>query len=340
MKGRPVTVENIKESVKSEYERVKNNFNRYSQSESFKRTRDTANEIFTTLGQVFLVMIKVVLVIIFIIALIVFLLVIIGVMANGWNFHTWPLSAIPFREHIGLVFHDISFFSIALMFVILIPVVSILAGIIKLVFNIRTRYGILSAFAWTIWSLALVFVIISLISGKNLVSNTYKEKDESLLELNDSKPLYINVDDSSLSGWKIEYYSFFGRDIIHNKINDVCYLEPRLYIRTSNDNSTRLVIEKTSTIPPFWDDNYQDFQYEWYQQDTMLVFDNYFKINEDDIWQLPGMNIFLYVPDGQKLFIDKSLKDLMENKDEEDYLTVDYNTRLIMENGRLKALNP
>jgi phage shock protein PspC (stress-responsive transcriptional regulator) len=338
MKGRPVTVENIQDSVKLEYERVKDNFNKYSKSESFKRSRDTAYEILNTLGQIALVMIKVVLILLgvgLVIALLAFLLGFFGVVAVGWDFHEWKLPNIPLREHIGPVFHNITFFSIALMLVILIPVVSILAGIVKLIFGIRTGYGILSAFAWTIWALALVYVIISLISGKNLDLHSYKEKDEVILEVNNAKSLYVNLDRKTFSGWEIGYFTFLNHEIIRNKITDQYYLKPRFSILPSEDTLMRIVIEKTATIPPFRKHFYKNCQYYWSQQDTLLILDNYFNFDEDEIWQLPGINICLFVPEGRTLVLDRRIEELIKDSYQEDFPLFQYNTLLTMKNGKL-----
>jgi phage shock protein PspC (stress-responsive transcriptional regulator) len=343
MRGRPVTVENIQESVKSEYERVKDSFNKYSQSESFKRTRDTVNEVFTTFGQIFLAIIKIILIVIGVamaIVLITLLLGFFGVIAAGWNFHTWQLPDIPFREHIGPMFHDITFFSIALLLVIMIPAVAILGGIIKLIFNVKTHYSVLSAFAWTIWSLALVFLIISVISGKDLINNSYKEKDEVILNINKSKPLYINIYDTILPDWKMGYYTFFGHEIIRNKINEKCYLKPSIYINTSDDSSMRMIIEKSSSILSFDDNIYSNYQYNWDQTDTTIILDNYFSIHEEDLWQLPGINVYVLVPEGKEIFIDKDLKELIKPIENGNYSVLEYNTRLIMKNNRLEPVIP
>lgn len=349
MKGRPVTVENIQESVKTEYEKVKDNVSRYSRSESFRRTRDTANDIFITLGKIFLAIIKVVLIIIGVaisIAVIGCILGLIGVLSTGGNFNAF--HGLHLNNQIGLLFHDVSLFSVALTTVILIPVIAILTGIIKLVFNIKTHYGILSAFAWTIWSLALVFVIISAISGEKLISETYKQKDEVTLDIKNSKPLYIKLGKASFSGWKTGYYTLFGREIIHDKTEEICYLKPHIYFSSSENDVVRMKIEQTSTIPSFdefdndfGDDFDDDYNYSWQMEDTLLLLDDYFSLDEDELWHIPGMNITIFLPEGQQVILDRSLKELVGNdKEDEDYAVVEYNTKLIMEQGKLNKLKP
>jgi phage shock protein PspC (stress-responsive transcriptional regulator) len=342
MRGRPVTVENIQESVKSEYERVKDNINKYSHSESFKRTRDTAYDILTQLGHIVVVLLKVVLILIGIglaFVLFAFLLGYFGIISTGWNFYSGHFPATQFRQPIDSMFNGVNFFSLALILVIIIPVIAIITGIIKAVFDIRSRSGILSAFAWTIWSLALVYVIISLITGRNLISKTYVEKDQVILDINNSKPLYIRLENDYINGRSMGYYNFLGRDIIRNKTKEECYLIPHFSVKKSDDSLTHLTIERTAIIPPL-DKEYRNYQYDWYQSDTILILDKYFSIYEHDIWQLPGMDICLLIPEGQKIEFHENMKPLFQNSDEENYMIPEYDRLLRMKDNKLSRLKP
>jgi phage shock protein PspC (stress-responsive transcriptional regulator) len=351
MKGRPVTVENIQESVKSEYDKVKDNLNRYSQSESFRRSRDTINEVFTTLGRIILAVIKVILIVVGVciaIAVVACILGLIGVFTTGGNFNAYHFHNFNFPDHFGPLFHDLTLFSIALAAVILIPVIAILAGIIKLVFNIKTRHGILSAFAWTIWSLALVYVIIAVLSGNNFMVETYKQKDEVTLNVNSTKPMYIKMIETSISKRGTGYFTLFGKEMVRDKIENVCYIKPQVYFNTSEDSKGRMLLERSSSIPPFdeFDDDFEHhfsryYDYEWKLEDTLLLLDQFFSIDDDHMWQLPGMRITIYLPEGQNVMIDRSMQELVgHNQKDEEFSILEYNVPLIMEKGRLRELNP
>ncbi len=314
MKGRPVTVETITDSVKSEYEKVKDNFNRYSQSESFQKARKTANEIFSGLGQILLVTLKIILILIgagCIIALIFFMLGIAGILTHGGWFNGFNIHGFQLNDQIAPLFHDLTLFSLALTVVILIPLIAILAGTIKMIFNIRTHYGVLSAFAWTIWSLALVYVIISALSDDRIISKASHQKLEYKLDIDRIKALNIKVNKEILTGWNTEYYTFFGEQIIHDKRKDLCYLEPHLDIRPSDDNTVRLMIEHTSAIPHLRNRYEKDYEYFWHQNDTLLLLDNYYSIDQDLIWSLPSTTIILLLPENQKVLLDPSLRKLL-----------------------------
>jgi phage shock protein PspC (stress-responsive transcriptional regulator) len=351
MKGRPVTVENIQESVKTEYEKVKDNLNKYSHSESFRRTRDTVNDIFTTLGRIILTLMKVILIIFGVaiaIAAVACIMALVGVFSSGENFNTLHFHGLKFHDQVVPLFHDVTIFSLALMTVIVIPVIAIFAGIIRLVFNLRSRYGVLSAFAWTLWSLALVYVIISAISGNKLVSDTYKQKDEVTLALKSAKPLYIKIGKTSITGSDIGYYTFFGREIIHDKREEICYLKPHVYFETSGTEAARMMIEHTYTIPTFYESDNEirdqldnDYNYAWQLQDTLLLLSEYFSLDEDEIWQLPGMRLTIYIPENQRVVLDRSLKEFIgQNNEDADSMRLEYDMPLIMEKGKLLEHRP
>jgi phage shock protein PspC (stress-responsive transcriptional regulator) len=343
MKGRPVTVENIQESVKSEYEKVKDNLNSYSQSESFKRTRNTFLDILNSFGQILIVFFKVILIIIGVcigISVVALILTFLGVFSFG-NFNT----GINFSNHLEPFLGNITLFSIALAAVIIIPAIAILNGIIKLVFNIKSRLPILSAFAWTLWSLALVFVIIALLSGKSIFYESIKQKDKVSLKLKQNKPLYINVKENSFSGWETGHLTLFGRDVVRDKVEDRCYFHPSVAIRSTDQEIASMVIEQSFSFPfseEFWDNHeyhvWNEFEYKWSQDDTVLILDNYFGIEDERLWQLPGMRITIYLPEGQQIVLDDDIKDLIVDNYSENNSLPDFNTHLVMENDKLSKV--
>ncbi|TVR74456.1 MAG: PspC domain-containing protein, partial [Marinilabiliales bacterium] len=169
MRGEKVTISNIEKGVKQEYEDVKANWKNIEKSEGYKRTRSSVEEIFQVIGRIFLVVARIVLILVgvaLVFAGFVVLMSFLGVFffqstifSIGWfSGSFFPLSQFlsAFVEPVNL-----TVFLVALFFAVIIPLVSIIYGGIKLVFNLKAKDGGLGVVALVIW-VASISVMLSL----------------------------------------------------------------------------------------------------------------------------------------------------------------------------------
>ena len=336
MRGRPVTVENIHESVKSEFHRVKDNFKRYSQSESFRRTRETAGDVLATLGNIILVFLKVLLIIIgivILVAIIVFGISFIVVISSGGMWHGWHFPEVDFWRHIAWLFHDFTLFTFALIAVIIIPLIGLLIGLIKLIFGIRSHNNVLSAFLWTFWALALVIVIVSFLTDKKTFSSRhyYNKKDVSI-EISDNRTLYIDLERELLPDRGLDYYSVFSKEIIYDEGSETCYLHPIFRLKSSDSDKLFVEFRYNSLIPDFGNKFRYTREYDWSLNDTLLMLSNYLEVDNDAIWILPGLEIVLYVPDNQIVMLDDDLIEIAKKNDENTPLPLQYYNKALKVN--------
>ena len=232
------------------------------------------------------------------------------------------------------MFREVTFFSIAIFIVILIPVIAILSGIIRLVFNLKRRSGVLPAFGWTIWSLALVFVLITVILGFNNVAIGQHYREVKTLNVPDKKVLYLRLDENDLNLNSMNYYTIFGKELIRDKWGEDFLLEPEMRIEPSEDETTRLQIEYSTVFP--WEDEMDYDLFNFTFRDTILVIDNYWRIDEDEFWRLPRVCLTLYVPEGQEIHIDPDFKKIPAYTGEDDpWPAWYYRQKLIMEDNSL-----
>jgi len=344
MRGRPVTVGNIQESVTSEFHKVKDNFRRYTQSESFRKTRDTTNEVLATLGNIFLVLLKVILIIIgvgLVVAVVAVTLSIIAAFTAGGIWHGWHFPDLFFRQHITPLFHDFTLFTLALITVVLIPAIAILTGIIKLVFNIQTRNSILSAFAWTFWALALVFVVISFLSGEHGFSSRHQYKKEiTTLDVEPNTTLYITLEQEQLTGEDFSYYSVLGREVIRDKSRGICYIAPSFSIESAIDDKTSLALWYNTTIPEFGNRSGYDKEYFWQLHDTILILGNYLKYDEEDVWMFPYLKVILYLPEEQYVRLSDDIEEIANrNKAGNVWPSWYYNTLMTIKDNEMMPVS-
>jgi phage shock protein PspC (stress-responsive transcriptional regulator) len=341
MKGQPVTIENIQQSVKKEFIKVKDNLNNLSKSESYKKAQHAAAETLSVIGNVLLVTLKVVLVIFGValaIAGIAFIIALITSLFSGGVFFDWHIPHLPINEYIIPLVNNFSLMGLALSLVLLIPVVALFIGILKLIFGVKSHTPVLSAFAWTFWVLALVFVIASVASGNKLISYSYKQNDYKTINISSKSTLYIGLGRDKWKNRGIEYYSFFGREILHSNYDEVCYIHPRLEIQSFENDKPEIGMEYTAVIPRFNDDYDENIEYNWVLNDTILLLDEYFSIDEDCIWQMPGMKIILSVPEQQKIVLNADINAVFGREENNISEDLQYGTILIMKEGNLVPL--
>lgn len=338
MRGRPVNVENIQDHVKAEFSKVKDNWKSYSRSESYQRSRQAASDVFSILGNIFVVIAKVILVLIgvgFALGLLILLITLFsGISSNGF-FHGWHWPRIHPGPDLFPFFYQHTLFGIAVLLVVLIPVIAIMVGILRVILNVRSRNRILSAFGWTIWSLALVFVIFSLITMNFNAPVVHHTTEEKLLDLNQHEILYVEMDHENFRH-RTPRYHFFGREIVHDKFSDRCYLQPVLQIESTTADRPFLVIEENAMLPDFEENDFTYYNYLWEFHDSVLILPAFFSVDEEDFWQIPGMRIMLYLPEDQKIKLDRDLYDMLDLPDDSHWLDeADFYRPLQMQNRRL-----
>ena len=116
-------------------------------------------------------------------------------------------------------------------------------------------------------------------------------------------------------------------------------MKPQLEFRNSDNGNIHVQLEKISSIPGGDDDPWENMHYEWYQQDSLLLLQKYFSVDDNKIWFMPGMHVIVYLPEGQKVFLDKDVDELID-RDELDSTFVKpvYNEELVMTGKGLQVL--
>jgi hypothetical protein len=94
-----------------------------------------------------------------------------------------------------------------------------------------------------------------------------------------------------------------------------------------------MTIEYRTAFPDFEDDYYNDLYYEWELVDSLLLLNEYFSLDDDDIWQGPGVKVTLFMPEGQRFRISKNLEEIIDKNESPMTIYGDYYGR------ELKILN-
>lgn len=325
MKGKPVTISTIGKSVSGEYQNVKSNFSNWTQSEN---TRNTLHEMTSALTKVILFIFKVFLYafgIVFLIIGSLFLAFILMLFFGSIDiFHSHGLfSGWPIPDFTGWISNpaNLKLLAISLFVLVLIPLVSLIYAGIKISFHIQTKSVVLRATALTAWILALILFFTVLFSEMSHVSIEAMGSDSKTLTLRPNSTLYIDINDNINEEHTLSY-SVFGFNILHNKRRNEIYGKTSITIIPVTDQkdisySVKRYLRKVSISKSLND--FKEVEYNVQVEDSVLILDKYFEMDEDDFWRFGKVVVELKVPVDTRVHFDSEICNLLNSEQHAQY---------------------
>ncbi len=319
MRGIPVTLSTIKESVNAEYDKVKSGLHNLNRSPGAERTRNAIENLFRAIGLVFVAMFKFIIGTIGVVFLITgtFFLAIMIMFLLGFtnvfgHFQFWDGVPFPFMSHFFLNSAHYYLLVIALVILVVIPIIALIYGGIKILFNIRTRHNVLRAFLLVTWIVALVFFIsILAMNSTNFAAET-SGKQTRQIEIKKYPRLYIEVRDNS-ENKKITQYSIFDHEFEYSQYDKSLYTQPHISLENSEDGDMSVTVVKH--IHNVGMKNAQDFldriNYNWEQKDSVIYIDKYLSTSDKNFWMFARVDLDLRIPENQVVILSDGMCDLM-----------------------------
>ncbi|MBN2612781.1 MAG: PspC domain-containing protein [Bacteroidales bacterium] len=321
MHGEPVTVENIKRSVNDEYQKVKSSVKNIGSSDGFKKGVTAVEEIFKTLGNIILAILKVFVYIIGIAFLITGILLLAGIVTFTFTRHQWfhrfdwPQVYLPDLTNFFSDPNTLTIVIVCIIVLIAIPVISLIIWGIKLMTNVRGSNRVLQATTVTIWVIALFVLITLVFTEGNTFAFQASSTDVEVIEYKDPSTLYLEVKESKDEMEGITVYSIFDYDIYYDKTRDKILGVPELKIRGTDQENIELVVQKSmrniNAIDA--DEILQNLDYKWHLKDSVLVFDHYFRMDEENKWRFAEVELILRIPKGKKINLSENMSRLVTN---------------------------
>ncbi len=326
MKGEKVNVSNIEKSVRDEFVTVKNNFDKLRNSQNYEKTRDLIENVVKFLVSLLSAVAKVFLVIVGVF-LILFGIVLLTTLSGTVLFNDsvfspfgWAGQYFSFQEFLNLfmVSDDVALGIIALSVLYTIPLLVIVYTGFKLIFRFKTRYKYLGGIVTGVWILS----IISMFFIASKTARNFKTDDEimkSYVIENVADTLYLELNKME---WNDEYENLdfhIGRFTIDmdNQDSIKLYGEPHLHIEQGN--GTQMVMEVAfSSRGRFTKDakmSATKINYDWIQKDSVLFFNTFFTIANNEKWRNQKVNITLKVPKGTVIYFGEDLHQVIYNQD-------------------------
>ncbi|ALO15992.1 DNA-binding transcriptional activator PspC [Salinivirga cyanobacteriivorans] len=307
MKGEPVTANNIKRTIKENYEDVKN-------SGAYKKARDGVNRGASAAGEIVSFILKAIVIIIGI-GMVTGAVVSIVAIVNLVIFHS---PTIYFHGEVQGIFFPVleAFFENELTLIIfllssillaLIPILVILFLGVKLVFNFKTNNKVIGLSALGIWLISLAAVItIGISLGARYTYPSDVEETHVLDEIK-SETIYIN-----LNKFDRDLQESFGSVYIsENKLTGTSYLynRPDFDVRKSRNDNIEIEITKTARGRSRYDaqEVASAIKYNYTLKDSILYLDPWYETELKNVGRVDDLDITLYLPEGKKIYFDREI---------------------------------
>jgi len=322
MRGEKVNVSNIEKKIREEYDNVKDNvkdgYSKAKTSDTYKKTERAASDFFNVLGKILLVFVKVILIIIGTSLVIGGIGLLIGLIALPFvGVHVFPFETYSFSlGDVLMPFTDpvsVTLLVIAITLLLLIPVAAMLYGLIKLIFNIKTRNRGLTIGALTLWIVSL-FCIIGIVAFESANYSDFGRDSISQELLTNSDTLYINIndnqedylDDESIIDLDNRWFLLEDADAFYGRIT--------LDIEKTDGEEFLLEIDKESKGRS-WElagENAANIDYHFRTFGNSLELDPYFSVELENKWRFPRVEAIVRVPEGKVVVLDRQTRDILE----------------------------
>lgn len=363
MKGERADINNISKAVKEEAEQLKKRMEKYG--DDFKNMaannkdvpRNAVEKTVDFIGDVLLNVGKVLLKILGVLMVIFGVIFFLGLFSSvfGMSFLT---NNTEIKEWIDLLLLDGKDFYLGLIGIAIFigtPIIMMIYGGIKILFKIRYSNRWVNLTAGIIWVIGFFLLLTLGIKTGSDFNKTSKVREN--IEVMPYNTLYlkmhetpvnlqeINSSDEDEEGERNYRSSRRNNDYMIGSNNGLKYLlgHAQLNIIKSQTDKITLVVVKEAkgSDKRTATERAKNISYQLFQADSIIEFDNLFKVNNADKFRMQDVNVILKLPVGKIVYLDKTLENLIYDIEN---ITNTYdgdmiNRRWIMTENGLKCLD-
>ena len=333
MKGEKADINNISKAVKEEAEQLKKRIEKYGYEFKNKANnnrdvpRNVAEKLIQFIIDVFFYIVRVFLKIAAALLVAAGVILFLGLFTSvfGLSFLTNNTTA---KEWIDLLLLDGKDFHIGLIgivFFIGTPIIMMIYVCVKFLFKIKYTNRWVNRVAGVIWLVGFVVLLYVAINTGSDFSKTAKVRENTIVVPHDTLYLKmnempidfeeINASDDEQEGEKgFEAYKK-SNDYMIGTNNGIKYLlgHAQLNIIKSQTDKIIIVVVKEAKGPDkrTATDRAKNISYKVAQTDSLIEFDNLFKVNNADKFRFQDIKVILKLPVGKVVYLDKSLESLI-----------------------------
>ncbi len=318
MRGESPTLESIRRSVEEEINGMRRNFDRNGVNGS-SALRVLIDNLSNAIGQIFKFLSKVLYKALgagivaatmsFIIISSIALLTILGVVSSDFN---TELPLFMLRED------NQELLLIAAFLVVVVPLLSILLLGLRILINVNPFNRISGLTLLGVWLVALMLsVYYSVDTIKNFQEEGNLQESRILNQSSVDKLYLITEYDESINfdTLKTKEYKIKDRVVIKSKGLESAFNNIDLSIVKSDNDQFRLVTNYISRGPSEKQaiEYAENIEYTVRQQDSVLIFPEFFKLKKQTLWRTQEVRMTLYVPLDKKVVIHEDVDKFTRN---------------------------
>jgi len=345
MTGEPVTISNIEKKVREEIDSLSEKFKNADYDKMGNQVKSGAERISSSFGDfimtIFKIFAKFLGVILIISGISTLIMLLIGVFTLGTNiFIDFPwqnfIEAGNFTEYPLWSFGLLMFFAVGIPFFFLTLLgFKLLSPNLKSIGNI-TKYTLLA-----LWIISIAILTSIGIKQATEISYDNKVVEKKVLAIKPTDTLYIKFKYNDYYTKSLNHYREFEfvQDSANNELiysNDV-----RLHVLHTDESAPFMQIEKSARGNSFTNakKRAEKINYKFQVNGNHLILDNYFLTDVKNKFRGQEVDIYLYVPEGQLIKPDSSVRDYYNSDDNFFELNYngDYNYKVI--GTKVKCLN-
>jgi phage shock protein PspC (stress-responsive transcriptional regulator) len=331
MRGQPVNISNIEKSIGDEVHDLKDKLHDFTSrtKSNFRKRKEEyksgqKNQFLDSLGEIGHVFLRIFLI------LIGFVILVVGVALTFIYFsivfhfpvitlfdHAGP-HAFPLYSMIDRIFDndaDLRTLSTGLMIVIGIPLLMMLWGGIRLIFNLP-RAKFVSGAAALIWVCAFVITLIFGFKVFNSFQYQGNFNKETVLAIKKPDTLQLVTTQNLPKSLSLKHSDMINIPewrVVVTEDSNVFYCIPELKIKPSIDSTARLVVS-TSARGPFSGEAgemAENINYTWQLRGDTLFLPDCFTLSSQEKWRKQEARIDLFLPVGTVFNIDENMSPIL-----------------------------
>lgn len=325
MRGEPVTAENIGKTIREEMEGVKDSFNNISNDLKSKKTQSQLqtgiNRFVDFMSELLRLVINVagkLIGVAFIIGALFLTFLFVSFLITGdfiVNISDDGISEFGIQDFLQLIFSsnsDLTLAIIAISLLILVPLLSLMLGGIKLLFNVKHNFKGVGATLGILWVVAILLTIFSIYT----TAKDFSKSGDYIQNLNlpAGDTIYISAKETVLNDdMKIVLFDDERSAIVSINKDSMFLCYPKLDIVKSENDSAVFEIKqiargKTKKIAA---DRAADIHYEFSYTENQLLLNNYFTVSTANKFRAQHLKLTLKIPEGKTVYLDKKLEHIL-----------------------------
>lgn len=366
MRGEKVNISNIEKTIKEEMNDLKNKFKDFSEEakeryhtgkKNFNKN-EASDKVGSFFKTVFYYMFKSIMVffgiILVIIGVSLLISLLVGIFGTGdhFSFNDVNVQNISFTSFMDSLFQNSGYITLGIVSfiaILAIPLIMLIYNGLKILIGFKSNYKIIGISVFGLWLIACLTFAFSVY---NLGSN-FSQKSVLTNRIEISQPinnnLHVILDKTSrgyneISQMSDNSWKMFQCYVTNINDKNILFGTPEIKIMPSEGKNYEIVILKSARGKDRKEasENANKITYSIQQNDSLLTFQNYFNVPDNEKWRNQRIKVLIKVPEGKTITFDNDFSELIDYSESYDF-EWDYNlfnkNTFIMHNYQLKLGN-